>query len=208
MATWTTRKTPVLHAVLWDGEIDTIADMPDIEYLLEDHIHYRNGVLTFFPGTIHAMTLVPDADYLVRGVPGNFFVMPRQQFEHIYRPVEVNQHGSVVHRIRVERQPRFPDDVRDYEVRTEFPKAPWIFYIISQGHGVAHWSANLRHNGMPAQMVEESMPDAVEYWRECCPHWNEDVLVDLVETDSELSCRVRARKPIPAPYSLRYIVRH
>lgn len=81
-------------------------------------------------------------------------------------------------RYRVESQPKIPSGVTDLITRSEAGGKIW--HIHSEGQGVTRWATIRLRWGMGREMVEESKPHAIEYWREVCPHWREGVLVQLV----------------------------
>lgn len=81
---------------------------------------------------------------------------------------------SEVFEFVVERQPVIPAGVLDIEVEQPYADSSVqhnrrIFTIRSCGDGVEHWKMQRLGWGMPAEMVEESKPDSIEYYRELCP---------------------------------------
>lgn len=84
----------------------------------------------------------------------------------------------MITRYRVQPQPLIPVGVTDWITRSEANGKIWSIH--SEGQGVAQWAAERLRWGMSRQMVEESKPDAIEYWRELCPYWREGVSIQLV----------------------------
>lgn len=80
VAEYTPRDEPILHAVLWTGDVNDLEGMPDVNRLLGA---VKNG-------TLHMLfdTARPNQDYIVRGVTGHFFVVTKEEFERTYVPLE------------------------------------------------------------------------------------------------------------------------
>lgn len=83
----------------------------------------------------------------------------------------------MIKRYRVEPQPKIPPGVTDLITRGEGGGKIWSIH--SEGQGVNLWAKERLRWGMGREMVEESKPHAIEYWREVCPHWREGVSVQL-----------------------------
>lgn len=86
VAEYTPRYEPTLHAVLWTGDANDLEGMPDVNRLSRSAL--VNGVLSVSQTGEKTLVARPNKDYIVRGVTGYFFAVPKEEFERTYVPVE------------------------------------------------------------------------------------------------------------------------
>lgn len=89
VAQYTPRNEPNLHAMLWTGKEEDLAEMPGLKESDVSCWVEEDGTLC-----IHAVgepdrVARPNQDYLVRGVTGYFFTVKKEKFEREYVPREV-----------------------------------------------------------------------------------------------------------------------
>ena len=84
----------------------------------------------------------------------------------------------MITRYGVEPQPVIPPGVTDLITKAEAGGKIWSIY--SEGQGVNRWAKDRQRWGMSREMIEESKPDAIEYWRAVCPYWQEGVAIQLI----------------------------
>ena len=90
----------------------------------------------------------------------------------------------MIQKHEVSPQPAIPPGVKDVVVKQEYPSShPWIFTITSTGDGLDRWAKQRAQWGMSADVIAESKPDAIEYFRDVCEYWIPGCTLQLVEED-------------------------
>lgn len=179
---YTPKATPVLRAFLWEGIASGTPLIAEMTGLTDEHeIEQAMDIILNSSGPLDIRAM-PFRYYIVKGTTGHYFAVRKEEFEEKYRQVDINRQGQVVERYWIARQPQIPIGVDDWQLRSEGDTRVW--YFISEGHGLVRWADERRKWGMPEEMIRESMPHSIEYWREACPYWRDGLEVKM-EQDSQ-----------------------
>lgn len=83
------RKPVVLHAILWNGVMADLADMPNLNELVGQVLSIDSeGVMLMMDSEKDGeVRVVPGKWYIVRGITGHFFIKEKGEFERTYQPV-------------------------------------------------------------------------------------------------------------------------
>lgn len=154
-----------LQAVLWQGNESDLDELPGLRNIPIDIT--GSGALHIFNPGVPGCIAFPGEHYVVRGVTGYFFVVPKATFEQNYLRVDparkVEAYPPVVHEALTNLIAQMPPD-RTRELNEAFA---WLksLQAVRQGQWEREPNPSYRDDDFLERCRFDSVDEAIQQWR-------------------------------------------